>query len=146
MATFGDELERARELAQRLRDLDGQRGGLEFDEDHGGPLGPTSRVHLERVRSEQADLCDKLRAFFARAEATHQAAFRAYLGESAERLRVLAGSKDGDRFAAGDALYTWDRWLKREETENIAMCFAKGEHVLKKNGKTIDALLKQQKG
>ncbi len=145
MATFGDELERAREFAQRLRELDGQRGGLEFDEDHGGPLGPTSRVHLERVRNEQADLGDKLLAFFARAEATHQAAFRIYLAESAERLRVLAGSKDGDRFAAGDALTTWDRWLRHEETENLAMCFAKGEHMLKKNGETIDALLEQSR-
>jgi hypothetical protein len=139
--SFVEELEQARELARRHRELDGTRGGLEFDEDHGGPLGPMQLKRLREVRAEQEELSAKLTAFFERAEASHPRAFRDYLTSQAHRLRALAASKDGDRFAAGDALYTWEKWAKRESAEDLIGCFTKGEQVLHNNAKTIDKLM-----
>ena len=121
---FEQDLAATRKLAEALFLLDAELSGLVLAEDRGWlKAGQVER--LEQVVAEHARLSATVMAELTKLGAWYAEPWRAFVAESMARLQALARANDVERFAAGDVLYTWERFARGEPTDGVPVKFAR---------------------
>jgi len=141
MPTFEAALAAASTLGAEHAQLDKRISGMLVAEDHDPAWTAADSATLDQAVARRAELAKALEATFASIAREHGSAWRAYLVESADRLRVLSRSNDGDRFAAQGVLYHLDRWLQGDADADRPKAFGGGP-LLAKHQQLIDDLLR----
>jgi hypothetical protein len=84
-------------------------GGMLVAEDHDPRFSADDRLALDRAIARRAALDGEMRAAISLLSTREPAAWAAFVADGAARLRAIASSPaDGERYAAGAALYPWE--------------------------------------
>lgn len=135
MASFDLELHAVTKMGLEYCDLLERTSGI--GENH----GPSREDFDPEVFIRLEALPGLLDAAFARLDRDHPTAWRAYLDDSANRLRVLAASGDGAARIAHAVLDRWEAWIAGEDVADAPAWFGTGIEVMTQHLRTIDRLL-----